>query len=414
MKNKLYIIILTALLAVPVVSCNREPSVPPEPKVDHISIANLRTQFDGTKDTITLDTSIYIRGVITLSPELSNIPSAIAYIQDSTAAICLTALSTETNTFAMDSKVKIYLKGLKMTRYNGLLQILDISTSSMVRVLSVVGESVKPDTVTVAQLLSGAYESKYVYLKSVQFDSPGTFSGSQSLTDCYSTIPVYTRSDASFASTALPTGRGSLKGISSIYNSQQILLRDPSELIMTGARCGTSGITYLTESFNSLVRYSDVSSLPGWLTFPETGNKTWNANYKTTATSDLWVQATASGSAQASVKTWMITPALDLTNATNPYITFKSARGYDNGATLQLYASTDYDGSDTPWTFTWVPLTFTLPASNQTGYSSFTSSGNIDLHSFAGSTVHIAWVYTGGDPGLTTRWEVDNVTIGEL
>ena len=413
MKNKLYIIILTALLAVPVVSCNREPSVPPEPKVDRISIADLRAMFDGTKDTITLDTSIYIRGVITLSPELSNIPSAIAYIQDSTAAICLAVVTGETNTFAMDSKVKIYLKGLKLTRYKGLMQILDVSISSMVKVLSVVAEPVVPDTVTVAQLLTGAYESKYIYLKSVQFDAPGTFSGSQNLTDCYSTVPVYTRADASFASTALPTGRGSLKGISSIYNSQQILLHDPSELIMTGARCGTSGLTYLTETFNSLAKYADVSNLTGWSTYPETGTKTWYASAKTGST-DMWVQASAYNSGQAQVKTWMITPALDLTNATNPYITFKSARGYDNGATLKLYASTDYDGSDTPWDFTWVPLTFTLPASNTGGYSSFTSSGNIDLHSFAGSTVHIAWVYTGGDPGLTTTWEVDNVTIGEL
>jgi|WetSurMetagenome_2_1015567.scaffolds.fasta_scaffold00698_5 hypothetical protein len=413
MKNRLYTIILAALLVVTIASCNRDPMAPPEPKVDRIVLADLRAMFDGSADTVKIDTSVYIQGIVTLTPELSNIPSAIAYVQDSTGAICVVISATATNTFAMDSKVKILLKGLQLTKYNGLLQLIGVDPSSMVKVLSVVAGPPIPDTVTIAQLLTGAYESKYVYVKASQFESTGTFSGSQKITDCSTEIPVYTRPDASFSGTSLPTGKGFLKGVSSIYNSQQIILRDPSEITMTGARCSSSGTVYFQETFNSMTRYADVNTLDGWLTFPEAGTKTWYANYKTTATTDLWIQATAYNSGQASVKTWMIAPAFDLSETTNPYITFKSARGYDNGATLELFASTDYDGSDTPWDFTWVPLTFTLPASNASGYSQFTSSGNVDLTSFAGSTVRIAWVYTGGDPGMTTTWEVDNVTVAE-
>jgi hypothetical protein len=35
--------------------------------------------------TVTVDTNVYIQGIITLTPELSNIPDFVAYILDTTA-----------------------------------------------------------------------------------------------------------------------------------------------------------------------------------------------------------------------------------------------------------------------------------------------------------------------------------------
>ena len=46
----------------------------------------------------------------------------------------------------------------------------------------------------------------------------------------------------------------------------------------------------------------------------------------------------------------MIAPQIDLSVATSPYLRFESADGYDNGATLKLFVSTDYTGLATPWT----------------------------------------------------------------
>ncbi|MEZ5018528.1 MAG: DUF5689 domain-containing protein [Bacteroidales bacterium] len=90
-----------------VYSCSREPVPPPEPKVDRISIEQLRTMYDQGK--VTVDTNVYIEGIITLTPELGNIPSFVAYIQDSTAGICLTV--TGNNTFSRDSRVRIMCRG---------------------------------------------------------------------------------------------------------------------------------------------------------------------------------------------------------------------------------------------------------------------------------------------------------------
>jgi hypothetical protein len=126
-----------------------------------------------------------------------------------------------------------------------------------------------------------------------------------------------------------------------------------------------------------------------------------------------WIQATAFNSGQASVITWMIAPQIDLTVSVKPYVQFESADGYDNGATLELYASTDYTGSVTPWLNTWTKLNFTLPPLTASGYSQFVSSGQVDLSAFNGSTVYIAWVYKGGATAKTTTWEVDNVIIAE-
>jgi hypothetical protein len=410
MKKNIYKAILGLAIVIIIASCNREPVAPPEPVIDYVTIAQLRDMHTaGVLDTI--KTNIYIQGVITLTPELGNLPSFVAYIQDSTDAICLT-VSDATNTLAMDSEVKILCYGVPFTEYNGLLQFGEISIASQVEVVNITAELPDPDTVTIAQVLTGAYQGKYVYIPGVQFDAAGTFSGNKVLTDCTSQVDVYTRSAATFSGTTMPTGNGSLKGISSVYNDQQILLRDPAELDMTGDRCGVPSAIYLSQDFSTLTTsYTNVSALAGWLTCSEAGTKTWfsykyNGNY--------FVETTAYNSGAESVITWMVAPQIDLADATSPYVSFDCADGFDNGATLQLYASTDFDGSDTPWDFTWEELTFTHPPSSASGYSAFTTSGQVNLSAYNGSTVYIAWKYTGSATNSkTTTYEVDNVVIAE-
>lgn len=388
-----------------VYSCSREPVPPPEPKVDRISIEQLRTMYDQGK--VTVDTNVYIEGIITLTPELGNIPSFVAYIQDSTAGICLTV--TGNNTFSRDSRVRIMCRGISFTLYNGLLQFGDISIAGQTTLVSLTPPPAEPVTVTIDQLLAGEHQSEYVRIDNVQFADPGTYSGENILTDCSNDLEVYTRSDATFSSEALPSGNGYIKGVVSAFNGVQLLLRDETENGMTGDRCGSAGTLYLTQDFTTLVRYTDVSTLAGWKTWSQAGTKTWYGNEVGTR---RWVQATAYNSGQASVITWMIAPVVDLTMATQPYLLFESADGYDNGATLKLYVSTNYDGSATPWNFTWTEKTFTLPVSTSSGYSQFESSGQIDLSSYKGGPLWIAWVYDGGT-NRTTTWEVDNVLVAE-
>jgi hypothetical protein len=416
MKIKNYISGLILFSALLLVSCDREPMLPPEPVIEHITIAQLRDMYKS--GIMAVDTNVYIQGIITLTPELGNIPSFVAYIQDTTAAVCLT-LSDAVNTLAMDSEVKVLCRGVMFEEYNGLLQFgssSSLSIASNIEVIKLTASPPVPDTLTIAQLLTGEFQGQYVCVPGAQFKSTGTFSGSKTLSDCDSEIAVYTSSSATFAATTLPTGNGFLTGISSIYNSQQILLRDPSEFDMTGDLCGVPSVTYLIQDFNSLAKYADVSVLAGWKTYSEQGSKTWYCNEVTGK--GKWVQVYIYNSGQPSVITWMVAPQIDLSVASSPFITFESAAGYDNGATLQFFVSNDYTGSATPWTNTWIEKSFTRPPVVTSGYSNFVSSGIIDLSEFIGNTIFVAWVVKGADlagtaSDKTTTWEVDNVLIGE-
>ncbi len=386
-------------------SCSREPVPPPEPKIDYITIEQLRAMHD--RGIATVDTNVYIQGIVTLTPELGNIPAFVAYIQDSTAGICLTV--TGNNTFSRDSEVKILCRDVSFTEYNGLLQFGDISIADQVTVVSLTPPAIQPETVTIPEILTGDYQARYVRIENVQFDEPGTYSGENILTDCSNELEVYTRSDASFSSEALPAGNGYINGVVSEFNGRQLLLRDETENGMTADRCGEAGMTYLMQDFTTLVKYADVSTLAGWKTYPQAGTKTWYGNEVSTR---RWVQATAHNSGQESVITWMIAPVIDLTMATEPYLEFESADGYDKGATLKLFVSTNYDGSDTPWNSSWTEKTFSMPPLSASGFSQFVNSGQIDLSPYKGGQLWIAWVYDGGTD-RTTTWEVDNVLVAE-
>ena len=407
MKSKLYIISLFFSVCLIVYACTREPIPPPEPVISYATIEKLREMYK--QGMTTVDTNIYIQGIITLTPEYKNLPAFVAYLQDSTAGICLTV--TGTNTFTLNSEVKILCRGVSFTNYNGLLQFGDISIADQSELISLTPAPITPVNATLIEILAGEHQAEYVAIQGVQFKDQGTFSGSKILTDCNSVIDVYTRSEATFAATALPPGNGVLKGIASVYTSMQLLLRDPAELTMAGSRCGVPSVTYIAQDFNTLALYANVSTLPGWKTYSEAGTKTWYGNI--VSGKGTWVQATAYNSGQPSVIIWMIAPQVDLTQSVKPYVQFESADGYDNGATLELFASTDYTGSATPWTSSWTKLNFTLPPLSPSGYSQFVSSGQVDLSAYNGSTLYVAWVYKGGATAKTTTWEVDNVIIAE-
>ncbi|NLE33565.1 MAG: hypothetical protein GX622_00515, partial [Bacteroidales bacterium] len=85
MTLKPIINLAVAIAIILLASCSREPVPPPEPEVEYITIEQLRSM--NTQGITTVDTLVYIQGIITLTPELGNIPAFVAYIQDSTAGI---------------------------------------------------------------------------------------------------------------------------------------------------------------------------------------------------------------------------------------------------------------------------------------------------------------------------------------
>ncbi|WP_333807674.1 choice-of-anchor J domain-containing protein [Flavobacterium sp.] len=103
---------------------------------------------------------------------------------------------------------------------------------------------------------------------------------------------------------------------------------------------------------------------------------------------------------------WLISPEIDLTNVSGAKLTFQTASRFA-GNLLQIKISSDYTTGN-PNAATWTNLSATLDT-NTASYV-WTNSGNIDISSFAGENVRIAFVYTSTSTASTT-WEVDNILI---
>lgn len=111
---------------------------------------------------------------------------------------------------------------------------------------------------------------------------------------------------------------------------------------------------------------------------------------------------------------WLISPVMDLVTAgaTNPELTFDNTYRFA-GPVLELYVSTDYDGTSLPSVSgTWTNLSSLVNwDTDGTGWT-FVGSGAIDLTAYISATTYLAWRYTGSASDGST-WEIDNVLVDE-
>jgi len=171
----------------------------------------------------------------------------------------------------------------------------------------------------------------------------------------------------------------------------------------------------LYEDFASISAPYDPINIPGWKVVMEAGTKDWHGDGYNGQAAEI----SAFESGEASNIAWLITPAVDLSATTAPYLSFYSALKYHAGDILSVHVSTDYDGGDSPQTATWTELTSadivtsSDPVDGASGYN-YTESGNVDLSSYKEASVYVAFKYVGsGTGGQTTKYRVDNVKISE-
>ncbi|KAB1160710.1 hypothetical protein F7018_02205 [Tenacibaculum aiptasiae] len=201
------------------------------------TLADVKALFTGSETTIT--ESYKIKVVITSDLAKSNISNRNAFAQDASAAIALRF--SEAYNLNIGDEVEIAVGGLKLSEYNGLLQ-LNLSNSDIIS--KTAGTLPTPEVITFAQALTGDYESKLVTIEGVQFkDITKTYSGSNLLTsDCTNELTTYVRSDATFATTNVSDKKGAITGIMSDFNGPQIYIRDASDVNFTEAyACGSTG-----------------------------------------------------------------------------------------------------------------------------------------------------------------------------
>ena len=414
-KNTIKIFFTICLLY----SCNKTYDNPPINEVpigNIISISDLKDMFTGSATVIDSNYSIF--GNITCEETNGNFYKEV-FMQDLSGAIKL-KLKASGGLYIGDS-IRINIQGITMSEYGELIQLENVDVDQQV-VKIATERFITPYEATIPQLSLSEDQSRLVKLNDVEFsemgmtyaDAVNLSTGSRLLSDCNgNTVSVRTSGYANFADDTLPSGNGSIVGIFTIYNSEkQFVIRDINEVMLDSSRCnagggGTGGSgDYLYKDF-------DDGSLTsgGWKTFwsgtnPNIGE--WEILFGTIAKASNY-----SNSNNYACESWLVSPNIDLSSATSPYLVFDNVTRY-GGPQLELFISSNYDGVSNPDVQgTWVNLTNYVPNWDTDNFDwTLVPSGNTDLSQFIAPSVAIAYKYTGTNSDGAT-WEVDNIIIRE-
>ena len=400
-------------------SCNKTYDNPPVNEVpigNVISIGDLKDEYPG--NAITIDSNYTIFGNITSEETNGNFYKEV-FIQDLSGAIKL-KLKASGGLYIGDS-IRINVQGLTMSDYGELIQLDNVDVDQQV-VKIATEKFITPYEATISQLSLSEDQSRLVKLNNVEFselgmtyaDAVNLSTGSRTMSDCNGNVmSVRTSGYANFADDTLPSGNGSITGIFTIYNSEkQFVIRDINEVSMDSSRCNAGG-GGSGGSGDYLYKDFDDGSLTsgGWKTFwsgtnPNIGE--WEILFGTIAKASNY-----SNSTNYACESWLVSPNFDLSSATNPYLIFDNVTRY-NGAQLELYISSNYDGVSNPdIQGTWFNLTSYVPNWDTDNFDwDLVSSGNTDLTGFISPSVAIAYKYIGSNSDGAT-WEVDNIVVTE-
>ena len=336
-------------------------------------------------------------------------------------------------------KVYVKLDGLTVGTDSGVVS-LGIQSGNEVEALpeSFLSETVLRDNVTedivplevTMQDFSDELENLFISLPSVQFprssvledevltfanEPTDDFDGERVLESCLSgsSTILSTSTFSDFKSLELPTDAGRINAVLSrnFFDDMYILIiNDPSDLVFDQERCdpdfllcdGDSGgpDTIYSQDFENV---NSISQLSGWENIQVVGTQDYvigsfdNNNY-------AQISGFQSGETFTS---WLVTEEIDLSTATLEELSLDIQPNFDNGTILEIYITNNYTGDVT--STEWELLDLSIPVGDD-GFGSFEPVGPVNI-SCAGENVRIGFKYEGEDPGPTTRYHIDNITI---
>jgi hypothetical protein len=150
-------------------------------------------------------------------------------IQDATAGIVVRFLNN--HTFDLNDEVEVDISSQSLITFNGLLEIDQVPNANAIKTGT---GTVTPMVMTIAQINTGTWtnlESTLVKINNCTITGTQPISGSKTLNDGTGTLTLFTRSQATFASTNYPTGTVSITGFLGIFNTtKQISIRSMSDI----------------------------------------------------------------------------------------------------------------------------------------------------------------------------------------
>lgn len=402
MKKLLFILIIVPIT---LAGCRKEYESPPVdeiPTTDVITIDSLRN-WQQEVGTISFHQELSVYGIITMDETDGNIYKNV-YMQDHTGGINLRLLSGG-GLYVGDS-VRVYLKDCYLSEYNGVLQLDSIDVDNNV-VKQSTSNSFEPEVMTI-DMISTAKESELIRLNNVQFIKPelgSTFADAEGLQSVNhiledaagNRIIVRTSGYSSFAEELIPEGSGSIVCVVNHFNGElQLVIRSYAEVKMNNPRF--AGLLYLKD-------FDDGSiTSGGWTVQQVTGTFSWYTDDAGGAPNDYAVISNFEDFTNYATESWLISPAMDLTISSTPWLAFNNAYNY-TGDLLEVLVSTNYTNGD-PYSATWTNLS---PVLSSGGFN-WVYSTPLDLSPFVSSSTRIAFKYTGSSSDGST-WELDDIEI---
>ena len=213
------------------------------------------------------------------------------------------------------------------------------------------------------------------------------------------TLKLETSAFSNFNDSMLPTdGSGTITGIITrdyFGDNRVMMLNTKDDVNFDSSRCDP----LFADDFSS-------NNLDNWTVVSVTGEQQWEITPYGNPAPSAKISGYSGGS--NANEDWLITSTIDISSLSTVTLNFQSVVRY-NGPSLEVYASSDYSGGDPTSDGNWTQLSVTLDT-DSSSWSSWTDSGNIDLSSYAGGNVYIAFKYISTSSASAT-YEIDNVLL---
>ncbi len=163
--------------------------------------------------------------------------------------------------------------------------------------------------------------------------------------------------------------------------------------------------TIWTANFENISGMNDLLQ-QGWMVYsPLENNTSWELD---AFGGNSYVRISGYSSDESAIESWLISPILEIGAFQEKSLSFEVQASYDNGARLNVFIATNFDGS--PENATWQALDLVVSPGPYEGFGDIQAIGPIALSCIEGPFV-LAWVYEGSDPYQTTRFHIDNIKL---
>lgn len=167
----------------------------------------------------------------------------------------------------------------------------------------------------------------------------------------------------------------------------------------------TQGVVLTQTSLNESFVGCNSPLLGSFTETSVVGTQTWRcSNYGRNDTDAVYMNG-YSGGATLDNEDWLVSPLLDMSAMTAPYLHFWSKKRFSGNNTKEVFVSNNYTGDVTTATWVALPVSF---ANLDTIYSAF---NNTDLTAYKSSNFNIAFKYVSSAAGSADEWSIDDVQI---